>query len=106
MSVGVAGPRLIAKVLDVPPDDAVSVAVCAALTADTVAVKLAVVAPAGTVIDDGTVTAVALLDRLTVKPPLAAAELRLTVQPSVPAAVIELFVQFNPLSTGVVDASV
>ena len=70
------------------------------LTEETVAEKLAVAEPAGTVTDAGTVTALLLLARFTVKPPLAAAEFRVTVQLSVPAPVIELLLQLNPLSTG------
>ena len=73
----------------------------AELTALTVAVKLAVVAPDATVTDGGTLTAALLLVRLTAKPPLAAAVFRVTVQLSVPAPVIALLVQLNPLSTGV-----
>jgi hypothetical protein len=65
-----------------------------------VAVKLAVVDPAATVTEAGTVTAELLLVRLTVKPPLAAAALSVTVQPSVPAPVIELLLQLNPFKTG------
>ena len=42
-----------------------SVAVCAVLTAATVAVKLALVEPAATVTEDGTVADVELLDRIT-----------------------------------------
>lgn len=66
VSVDTAAPRLIPQVSVPPPDDAVNVAVCAAATADIVAVKLPVVAPAATVTDDGTTTAVLSLERLTV----------------------------------------
>ncbi len=83
-----------------PPDDAVSVAVSDMLTADTVAEKPALVAPAATVTDDGTVTAVALLERLTAWPPVPAAAFSVAVQASVPAPVIEPLVQLSPLSTG------
>ncbi len=62
--------------------------------------KLAVVAPAATVTDEGTVTAVSLLDRLTAWPPVPAAPLSVTVQVSVPALVIEALKQLSPLSTG------
>jgi len=82
------------------PALAVSVAVCAVLTAVTVAVKLALVAPAATVTVAGTVTAELLLARFTAKPPVAAATLTVTVQLSVPAPVIEPFVQLSPVSTG------
>ena len=70
------------------------------LTEVTVAVKLAVVAPAATVTDAGTVTAVLLLARLTMSPPLAAAALNVTVQLSVPAPVNDPLVQLSPLNTG------
>ncbi len=70
------------------------------LTVDTVAEKLALVAPAATVTDDGTVTAVSLLDRLTAWPPVPAAAFSVAVQVSVPALVIEPLKQLSPLSTG------
>lgn len=60
-------------------------AVWADVTADAVAVNVALLAPAGTVIDAGSVTEVSLLDRLTARPPLAAGALSETVQASVPA---------------------
>jgi len=46
---------------------------------------------------DGTVTLVLLLERGTVNPPEAAAELRDTVHGVVPAPVIVVFVQLSPL---------
>lgn len=70
------------------------------LTAETVAAKLAVVAPAATDTADGTVTAELLLAKLTAKPPAAAAVFSDTEQLSVPAAVIDPLVQLNPLNTG------
>ena len=86
--------------MDVPLALAVNVAVCAELTVETVAVKVAVVAPAATVTLAGTVTAELLLARFTANPPPAAATLSVTVQLSVPAPVIDPLVQFNALSTG------
>jgi hypothetical protein len=80
-----------------PPDVAVSVAVCAVLTADTVAVKLAVVAPAATVTVEGTATAVLLLNRLTDWPPVPAAVFNVTVHVSVPALAIDPFAHVSPL---------
>ena len=73
------------------------------LTDKTVAVKLAVVAPAATVTEAGTVTAELLLATPTANPPLAAATFSFTVQLSVPAAVIDALVQVKPLNTGVPD---
>jgi hypothetical protein len=70
------------------------------LTAEIVAVKLVLVAPAATVTEAGTTTAVSLLDTLTTWPPLPAAAFSVTVQLSVPAPVIDPLVQLNPLSTG------
>lgn len=67
----------------------------------TVAVKLPVVAPAGTVTVAGTVTAELLLARPTANPPLAAATFRVTVQLSVPAPVIDPLVQLRALNIGV-----
>jgi hypothetical protein len=73
----------------VPPALAVSVAVCAVLTVETAAWKLALVAPAATVTEAGTVTAVELLDRLTTWPPVGAAAFNVTVQLSFAALVSE-----------------
>jgi hypothetical protein len=70
------------------------------LTADTVAVKLAVVDPAATVTEAGTVTAELLLARLTANPPLGAAAFSVTAQLSVPAPVIDELVQLSALNTG------
>lgn len=51
--------------------DAVSVAVCAEVTADAVAVKPALFAPEATVTDAGTFTALLLLARVTEMPLVA-----------------------------------
>jgi hypothetical protein len=85
----------------VPP--AVSVAVCVVVTAAAVAVKLAVVAPAATVTEDGTVTAVSLLVRATLWPPDAAAPASVTVHASVAAPVSDALEQVSPV-TACVDA--
>jgi hypothetical protein len=53
------------------------------------------VAPAGTVTDDGTVTAELLLERLTAAPFFGAAMSVVTVQVSVPAPVIEPLAQLR-----------
>ena len=76
-----------AKVLLTLPAVAESVSVCDEVTAATVAVKLALLAPEATVTLEGTVTADPLLDKETVIPPLDAAPLSVTVHESVPAAV-------------------
>jgi hypothetical protein len=93
--VGVAAPSCRAKVFITPLALAVRVTVCAVLTDETVAVKLAVVEPAATVTEAGTVTAELLLARLTVKSLLGAAVLSATVQVSVPAPVIDPLAQLN-----------
>ena len=76
------------KLVEMPPAVAVRFAVCAEVTAETVAVKPALVAFAGTVTEAGTVTAVLLLVRLTVIPPPGAAPFSETMQESDPAPVI------------------
>jgi hypothetical protein len=99
-SVGVPLPNSSAKICDTPFALAVRVTVCEVLTEETVAMKLAAVAPAATVTVAGTVTAELLLARLTIKPPLPAAVFRVTVQLSVPAPVIEPFAQTRELRVG------
>ncbi len=89
-----------AKCSDTPPALAVSVACCVEVTGDTVAVKLALIAPAATVTLEGTLTSELLLTRLTVNPPLAAAAFNVTVQASVPAPLMELLPQLSADSTG------
>lgn len=69
-----------------PPADAVSVSVWAEVTAETFALKAALVDPGETVTFDGTVTAEPLLDRVTTTPLLGAAPLNVTEHESVPAA--------------------
>jgi hypothetical protein len=73
------------------PDVAVSVAVCEALTAETVAVNPALVAPAGTAALAGTVTAALLLASWMLMPSAGAAAVRLTVHTSVPAPLMEVW---------------
>ena len=101
LSPGTAAPRLIAYVCVAPPAEAVKVAVCAVLTDEMVAVNPALAAPAGTVTEEGTVTALLSLDRLTASPPDPAAADRLTVQASVPAPVTEPLLQVSPLREAV-----
>jgi hypothetical protein len=79
---------------------AVSVTVVEVLTEETVAAKLAVVAPEATVTEAGTVTAALLLARPIVNPPLPAAELKVTVQLSVPAPLNDPVVQLSALREG------
>ncbi len=63
------------------------------LTAATAAWKLALVEPAATATEDGTVTDDELLDRLTTCPPVGAAAFSVTVQLSVAALVSDPLVQ-------------
>jgi hypothetical protein len=67
------------------------------VTALTVAGKLALVAPAATVTEAGTVTAEEMLARFTSWPPVGAAALRVTVQVSVAAFVSEALAQLRLL---------
>jgi hypothetical protein len=84
--------------LNTLPALAVIVTACAVATEDTVAVNPALVAFAGTVTALGTVTAELLLDRLTLRPPLAAAPFSVTVQASVPDPVMDALLQESALS--------
>jgi hypothetical protein len=79
---------------------AVSVAVCAELTGEKVAVKLAVVDPAATVTEAGTASAESSLERLTAKPSLAAAEFNATVQVSIADPVALLKAQPSDVNSG------
>jgi hypothetical protein len=76
-------------VAEAPLALAVTVTVCAEVTAETVAVNVALLALAGTVTVAGTLTAELLLARFTVTPPFCAAPFSDTVQESDPAPVIE-----------------
>jgi hypothetical protein len=75
------------------------------LTADAVAVNPALVAPAGTVTADGTVTALLLLAKLTVRPPLPAAAFSVTVQGSAANPIRALLVQLSELKVVVLAAA-
>jgi hypothetical protein len=88
-----------ARVLDVLPKVAVRVAVCVDHAAATVAVNVALVAPAGTVREAGTLTAVSLLESCTTTPPAGAAALSVTVQESDPAPVNDTLLQETALKT-------
>src|ERR1035438_7196325 len=85
---------------------ALSVAVWVVVTAATVAVNPAVVAPAATVTEAGTVTEELLLLSVTACPPAGAAALSVTVHGSLPAPVIAALVQTIALSTPAVDSPV
>jgi hypothetical protein len=74
------------KVSGVPPALAVNMTASEPEAPETAAEKLALVAPAGMVIEAGRVTAPLLLDKLTVMPPVGAAEVSDTEHGSVPGA--------------------
>ena len=100
LSIGTAAFNCRAKVRETLPALAVSVASCAVETAETAAEKLALVVPAATLTEAGTVTEAELLARLAANPPLGAAAFSVTLQASVPAPVIDELVQETELSTG------
>ena len=87
-----------AKVLEIVPATAVSVTAWADVTEETVAVKAALVALAGTVTEDGTTTEVLLLERATLRPLLPAGAFSITVQASVPAPVKDPVTQESALN--------
>jgi len=87
-----------AVVFEERPSLAVSVTLCALVTADELAVKEALLAPLATVTEAGTVSALELLLSRTEIPPEPAGALRLTVQESVVAPVSDVWLQENPLS--------
>jgi hypothetical protein len=96
-----AGPSWSANVFEVELSLAVRVAVCDVLTADTLAVNEAEVAPDAMVTEEGTVTAVLLLPRVTANPPLGAPDDNVRVQASDPVVVMDEFAQVRPASVAV-----
>jgi hypothetical protein len=95
-----AAPNCKANVCDTPPALAVTVAVWAELTEETEALKAALVAPAGTITEAGTVTALLSLARVVLIPPAGAGALNAAVQESVAAPVKLAFAQLNELRVG------
>lgn len=71
------------------------------VTVATLALKPALLAPAGTTTDAGTLAAVLLLDRLTVWPPVGAVEFNDTVQEDVAGPTRELLAHTSVLTTEV-----
>ncbi len=98
VNVGFAAFSCSAKLLETLPALAVRVTACAVVTEDTVAVNPALVALAGTRTVAGNVTAVLLLARATLKPPLPAAVVSVTVHASLPVPVIDALLQDSALS--------
>lgn len=99
-SVGVPAFNCNAKVLVELEALAVSVTAWLELKEATVAENPTLIALAGTVTEAGSVTAPALLERLTPSPPLPAAALNVTVQASVPAPVMVPLLQVNEFNPG------
>jgi hypothetical protein len=98
LSVGTAAFNCRPRLLEMPPEAAVRVTACAVPTDDTPAVNPALVAFAWMVTVAGTVTAALLLERVMLRPPLAAAEVSVTVHASVPDPVMELVPQESVLN--------
>jgi hypothetical protein len=86
-SAGVASSTCILKFSVIPPALAVRTTAGDPAPVETVALKLALVAPSATVTEAGTVTAALLLARLTVVPPLGAAAVSDTEHGTVPGPV-------------------
>jgi hypothetical protein len=84
----------------IPVELAETVTACAVFTAETVAEKLPLVAPAGSVIVAGTTNDELLLFRFTFRPPAGTVMLVATVQLSVPAPVMVVVAQLSRLSLG------
>ena len=99
--IGPPGTSCNAKLDELPVAEAVSVADWAALTAETLALKLAEVEFAGTVTVAGKMTALSLLERPTLKPPVGAAAFRVTEHESVAEAETEAKLHFSPVIPGV-----
>jgi hypothetical protein len=91
-------------VAEVELAEAETTAVASAVTALTVAAKVAVVAPAATVTDAGSETEALLSDNVTAVPPVGAATLKVTVQLDVPAALKEVGEQLSELTVGTMVA--
>jgi hypothetical protein len=71
---------------------------------ETAALNDALVAPAATASEDGTVTAESLLDKFTRRPPVGAAPFRLAVHASVPDPLIDELVHEMELSAAMPEA--
>ena len=93
LSVGVAAFNCNAKLAELLLVLAASVTAWAEVTDETVAVNAALEAFAGIVTDEGTETAVLLLDTLMFIPPVGAGVVSVTVQASVPAPVMVALLQ-------------
>lgn len=100
LSAGVAAFNCIETFWEELPDVALTVAVCAVVTAATFAVKLALLAVAGTVTALGTTTEPLLLRRATVTPPVGAEPERLTLHGFARAPVIDVLLHETAVTVG------
>lgn len=106
VNVGVAAFSCNDTAFDELPDAAVSVTDCAAVTAETLAVKEALVAAAGTVTEAGTLTKPLLLVRLTVSPPVGAEPDSVREHESESEPVMDVLPQLTALKVGATDVPV
>lgn len=100
VSVGPATFSWRVKLSVTPPALAVNTADCSEFTGEADAVKIALLAPAGTVTVPGTLTNELLLARFTAKPPLADAAFSAIEQLTVPELETDPAEQLSPLSSG------
>jgi hypothetical protein len=96
----VSGVTVTEAVLEAPLLVAVTTTAVLEETAPAVAMNTALVEPAATVTEAGTVSAVLLPESATTRPPVGAAALRVMVQEVIPPAVIELGAQERLLGMG------
>lgn len=101
LKVGVAAFNCSEIDVDVLPALAVRVTDWAVVTEAAFAVKVALLAVAGTKTELGTVTAPLLLARVTLTPPVGAEPERLTEHASASVPVIDVLLQLTPLTVGV-----
>jgi hypothetical protein len=103
-TAGVDAPNEIVAVFVLPFSVAVMVAVWSLAIVPAVAVNVAVVLPAPTVTEDGTVKAVALRDKETTAPPAGAEVLSETVQVDDPPVPSDTGAQVSVLGSGSAEA--
>ena len=102
-TIGRAACTVTEAVLELPFKAAVTVTVWLAVTVPALALKLPAVAPAATVTDVGTVSAVLLSDSVTALPPVGAAAERVTVHVELPPEAIVPGVHPNDVTIVVAD---
>jgi hypothetical protein len=100
VNAGAAALSWMETLCETPPEAPVNVTACAVLTDETVAVNAALEAPAATVTEAGTVTALLLLDSAIPAPPVGAAMFNVAVHASEPEPVIEALLHEIEVRTG------